>query len=285
MLITAVCGMLLSSAAIAQEGSDQGSDPDVQAIMEELKQIHKEVTALRVELGQVRRELQKMKASDGRKPDRGRQPDTTIYPIKTDGSPILGPADAKVTITEFIDVQCPWCAKEWPKIQQIMKEYPNDVRVVFKNFPLRFHKDAKPAQAAMMLAFQKKGNDAFWQMHDLILESARKKDLSVKTVRGFAEQVGLDLAEFDRVMGDEAETNKLLAADITEASRTKVRGTPTILINGLKLAQRDIDGYKARISDILEGKGSAGAPTPPEDARKQFRARGARPNVGPVKND
>jgi protein-disulfide isomerase len=118
-----------------------------------------------------------------------------------------------------------------------------------KHFPLSFHKQAKPVHAATALAYQK-SNDAFWQMYDKIVANPKKLDTA--TLRGYAEELGLDLAKFDAVMGDEKQQDALIASDMAEARKVKVRGTPTVLINGLKLSPRNMPDYKTRIDKLLK---------------------------------
>lgn len=179
-----------------------------------------------------------------------RQPDTTIYDITVGPSPTLGPKDAPVTIVEFSDVQCPYCVREWPKIMQVMEQYPDKVRVVFKHYPLSFHKKAKPAHAALQLALNQNGSEAFWEIHDKIM--ANPKKLETSDLRGYAESLKVDLADFDKLMTDESSMSQMLRTDILEARKCNVRGTPTVFINGLKMARRNIEDYKARIDEILK---------------------------------
>ncbi|MCK4658599.1 MAG: thioredoxin domain-containing protein [Phycisphaerae bacterium] len=255
MMSVVVC---TGTRAVADEKGDANAEliKAIQALQAEVVALKGEVTAVRKDQARILTELNAIKRSQ--KPSQKRpkkKADTTVYNVTIGSSPFLGPKNAPVTIVEFVDVQCPFCGKEWPKIQQALKDYPKDVRVVFKHFPLSFHKQAKPAHAAMQLAAQK-SNDAFWQMHDKIL--ANRKDLAVTTLRKYAEQIGLDLQKFDEVMGDAAQIDALLAADMAEAKKCKVRGTPTVLINGLKLANRNPKGYKDRIDQILAAKKKGG---------------------------
>lgn len=178
--------------------------------------------------------------------------DTKIYDIEVGKSPILGTKDAPITITEFTDLQCPYCIREYPKMKEMLKAYEGKVQVVFKHYPLSFHPKAKPAHAAIQLALQEKGNDVFWKMHDMIM--AEPKKLEISDLRGYAQKLGLNLTNFDKTMTDKAAIDKLLEADKALARKCGVRGTPTIMINGLKLADRSIEGYKKRIDEILNGK-------------------------------
>ena len=183
-------------------------------------------------------------------------PDMTIYKINSDGAPFLGSEEAPVTIVEFGDFQCPYSVREYPKIQQILKQYPEKVRFVFKHYPLRFHKKAPPAHAAAELARREQGPKAFWKMHDLIL--ANPKKLEISDLRRYAQTLNLDLNHFDSVMADPEKINDLLKTDLAEAKKCQVRATPTVLINGLKMTNRTLAGYQARINQILKKEVAAG---------------------------
>src|SRR5262245_17575997 len=81
-------------------------------------------------------------------------PDPSVerYQIPLDDSPAKGPKNAKVTIVQFSDFQCPFCSRVEPTVDQIMKAYSKDVKVVWKNNPLPFHQNAGPAAQAAMAA-------------------------------------------------------------------------------------------------------------------------------------
>lgn len=213
----------------------------------DISSLQKDLRAIRKDLKTVLSELAIIKGDSG-KPAPKKAADTTIYNIPTKGSPVLGPQSAQVTITEFTDFQCPYCIREYPKIQQMMKEFPDRIKVVFKHFPLAFHKQAPPVHAATELAFQEKGNDAFWKMHDMILANPKKLDVS--QLRSYAQKLDLNLTNFDKALANTKEIDTLLNKDLTLAKKCKVRGTPTILINGLKLTDRTLAGYRKRINQI-----------------------------------
>ncbi len=252
--LAAVLGLILCASAMAQDAGETGGDQG-QAILTELKAIRNEIKGLRGEIKKVQNEVRAIKVGQAKAPraQKPRKKDTTVYDIDLTGAAIRGPKDAKVTIVEYVDFQCPYCAREAPVVKQIMDAYPNDVRFVFKHFPLGFHKKAKPAHAAAALALKDKGNDGFWQMHDLILANAKKIDLP--DLRAHAETVGMDLAEFDAVMADPEKIDALLKADMDGAKKYGVKGTPTVFVNGVKLTPRGLDNYKARVTEILSGKG------------------------------
>lgn len=180
----------------------------------------------------------------------------TIYDIAVGASPVRGADDAPVTIVEFADMQCSFCIREWPKLRQILDEYPEKVRLVFKHFPLSIHKKAKPAHAALELALREGGGETFWKMHDLIVSSPTKLDPS--DLRVYAKSLKLDMGAFDAVLADRTKINELIGPALLEARKYGVRGTPTVFINGRRLTSRTMAAYKARIDQILNGPGVKG---------------------------
>ncbi len=243
-----------------------GQDASKDDLQKEIKALHQDVQVLSSALLKlqttmddkfkaVMAKLEEVKKAAAAKAPatKKRTPDTTVYNVSVGDSPYLGAKDAAVTIVEFSDFQCPFCIREVPKLKKLIEQYPNDVKVVFKHYPLSFHKKAKPASAATIFAQKQKGNDAFWEMHDKIIAGGTKK-LDVPILRTYAEEMGLDLAAFDAVMASPAEIDKLLKPDMDEAKKCKVRGTPTVLVNGLKQSPRTPEAYKARIDKILADK-------------------------------
>ena len=250
----------LAVSAYGQDGDAGNVNAEIKALQQKVDLLSSALLGMQASMDKqfkkVMTELAAVKKAAAAAPKAKRAADTKVYDVKIAGKPYLGPKDAAVTIVEFSDFQCPFCVREPPKINQILKDYPNDVKLVFMNYPLSFHKKAKPAAAATVLAFKQKGNDAFWEMHDKIFAGGTKK-LDIPVLRSYAEDMGLDLAAFDAVMADPAKIDAQIASDMAEAKRCGVRGTPTVLVNGLKLASRTVAGYKARIDQILKEKGKA----------------------------
>ena len=148
--------------------------------------------------------------------------------ISITGDPVRGPAAARVTVVEFSDFQCPYCSKAVSETKALMSQFPNDVRLVFKQFPLEDHSQAEfGAEAA--LAAQAQGK--FWEMHDLMY--AGYPNLSRVTVLGYARKLGLDMSRFTA----EVDSHKYAArvhAEEQEGEDAGVGGTPTFFINGKK---------------------------------------------------
>jgi protein-disulfide isomerase len=220
---------------------------------EHFRILDNDMTALRNQVvflqNDVTKLLKLLEEDSLRTSERQQQPDFNLYDVNTAFSPVLGPKDAPVTIVEFTDFQCRFCVREYPKLKQVMEMYPGKIKLVFKHFPLEFHTKAKPAHAAAQLVFEQRGNDAFWKMHDLIMQSPG--NLEIQGLRGYATNLDLILAEFDDVMTKPDKINKLLAADMETAKKCNVTTTPTVLINGLKLQNREINDYQKRIDEIL----------------------------------
>jgi protein-disulfide isomerase len=129
-----------------------------------------------------------------------------------------------------------------------MEAYPNDVRFVYKNYPLPFHKQALPAALAAVAA----GNQGkFWEMHDKIFENYRtlNDDYYAKA----AGEIGIDVDKFKTDMAA-PETKAHVDAEMAEARTHGVRGTPTIFINGKKPQGRSLELYKGIVDGILKEK-------------------------------
>jgi len=146
--------------------------------------------------------------------------------IPTAGAPVLGPKDAAITLVEFSDFQCPYCALATPQLQAVLKAYPTQVKLIFKQFPLDMHSQAAFAAAAAVAA-HKQGK--FWPMHDALFASHR--DLSRPTILALASAIGLDVKRFEADM-DSPEIRKAVARDLDDGSRIGVMSTPTLFIDG-----------------------------------------------------
>ena len=148
--------------------------------------------------------------------------------IPTTGAPVLGPQDARVTIVEFSDFQCPYCAAAVPQINALLKAYPSQVKLIFKQFPLETHSQADLAAAAAIAA-QKQGK--FWPLHDAMF--ANRDDLSRNNLLLLAKQTGMDMNRFETDI-DSTEVRETVVRDVQDGNRAGVDGTPTIFINGQK---------------------------------------------------
>jgi protein-disulfide isomerase len=170
-----------------------------------------------------------------------------VYKAEVKGAPIKGAKDALVTIVQFSDFQCPFCSRVEPTIDQVMKEYAGKVRVAWRNLPLPFHNNAKPAAIAAMAANQQ---GKFWQMHDILFKN--QSALSADDLAKYAQEIGLNMGKFKAALED-----KKIAADIEADSamggKIGARGTPAFFINGHFLSgAQPFERFKATIDEELK---------------------------------
>jgi protein-disulfide isomerase len=132
-----------------------------------------------------------------------------------------------------------------PLLEQVLEKYPTDVKLIFKNFPLRNHKYAKPAAIAAMAA-DRQGR--FWDFHDEIFLVYNQ--LNETKLEEIAQKLNLDMERFRRDQKDPGIT-QVVGRDVQEGFQAGVRGTPTIFVNGRRLKQRSMKGFQAIIDSEL----------------------------------
>jgi len=149
--------------------------------------------------------------------------------LSIDGDPVRGPANARVTIVEFSDFQCPFCAEASTQVKLFLQKYPNDARLVFKQFPLDSHSQAALAAQAS-LAAQAQGK--FWELHDKMYANFRS--LSRVRILAWAKELGLDVPRFTADLDTHKYASRV-AAEEKEGEIAGVEGTPTFFIDGHRL--------------------------------------------------
>jgi protein-disulfide isomerase len=127
----------------------------------------------------------------------------------------------------------------------VFERYSKEMKLVFKNFPLRNHQFAWPAALAA-LAANKQGK--FWELHDQLYENYNR--LSEQKIREIAQQVGLDMEKFNNDIKD-PELKALIERDFQEGAEAGVRGIPTIFVNGRQLKNRSYQDFQAAIEKEL----------------------------------
>lgn len=165
----------------------------------------------------------------------------------SDATPTKGADAPLVTIVEFSDFQCPFCARINPTIDEILKTYGDDVQVRFRNLPLGFHQRAEPAARAALAAH---AQGKFWEMHDKLF--ANQRALQDDDLKKYAEELGLDVAKFEEDMASEA-IKKQVKADMAAARKYGARGTPTSFVNGVPVrGAQPFARFKGRIDAEIE---------------------------------
>jgi protein-disulfide isomerase len=176
-------------------------------------------------------------------------PDTTPKVIPQGTSFTQGPEKAVLTIVEFSDLQCPYCSQFAPILDSLSKAYPNDVRVIFKNFPLSFHPMAKPAAAAAIAAGRQ---GKFFEFRYKLAPHFR--DLKDSLYLAVAKEIGLNMDQFKKDMAMSPDVSRILDEDVELGRRVGVEGTPTIFVNG-KLAQDRSFEYFVRLIQQAKSSG------------------------------
>ena len=174
------------------------------------------------------------KAAPPKPPQRPGQPDPkAVYKVPLTGQePQKGPDDALVTIVEFSDFECPFCGRVEPTLQQLVDKYGDDVRVVWMNNPLPFHKNAGPAANAALEAQAQKGDEAFWAMHEKMF--ANQKALTRENLETWAKELGLNMSKFRKAL-DDNKHQETIKQQQALANGLGARGTPSFFINGRNL--------------------------------------------------
>lgn len=150
-------------------------------------------------------------------------------PVKIDigKSPVEGPANAKITIIEFSDFQCPYCKRGYETMEEVKKMYPNDVKVSFKHFPLPFHKEAEPSARAAWAA-QQQGK--FWEYHALLFKNQSK--LGSAYYLEAAKELKLNVEKFQKDMAS-PEAAAQVKEDNEIGAKHGIQGTPGFFVNGV----------------------------------------------------
>ncbi|MDP9152544.1 MAG: thioredoxin domain-containing protein [Myxococcota bacterium] len=177
--------------------------------------------------------------------------------------PMWGKRDAPVTIVVYSDFQCPYCSRVEPTLQQVRDTYgPDKVRMVWKNNPLPFHPNAKPAAEAAQGVFAMAGSDAFWKFHDTAFKN--QAALSDDSYAKWAQEAGVkDMPAFKAGLASHKWADKV-EKDLNDGKTAGVQGTPSFFVNGVFInGAQPFDNFKKTIDQELEkaqAKIAAGTP-------------------------
>ena len=204
----------------------------------------------------LEKQIAELKASGGAKgaagqqrPQRPRPKPEVTYSIPVDKAPTLGPKNALVTIVWGSEFACPYCEQMRPVVDQLLEEYPKDIRFAYKNYVV--HPNAATIPALAGCAATKQGK--FAAIEPLIWDKGFKagRDLSAENMEKLAGEAGLDTKKFVADMNGE-ECKKLVREDQMQMAAVGVGGTPTFYVNGRHVAQRSMEGFKQLIDEELK---------------------------------
>lgn len=180
--------------------------------------------------------------------------------------PTTTTGDGVVTIVEYSDFECPFCARALPTLEQVKNTYGDMVVIEYKHFPLSFHPNAQKAAEASECA---RDQGEFWPYHDILF--ANQDALTVPDLKGYAADLGLDTNTFNSCL-DSGEKAGIVAADMAEGRAFGVTGTPAFNIGGeLLVGAQPFSAFKEIIDrKLAEGGGDVVVPEPADDPTVQL---------------
>jgi protein-disulfide isomerase len=171
--------------------------------------------------------------------------------VRSDSHKLGTAADKKVTLVEFLDFECEACRAAYPMVEQLRKDYAGKVTFVARYFPLQGHFNGERAARAVEAAARQGKYEAMYQkMFDTQTEWGEQQVPADETFRGFAKELGLDVAAWEKAYNDPA-TLKRIKEDVADGTSLGVQGTPSFFLNGQKLEPQSFEDFKAAIDAAL----------------------------------
>jgi protein-disulfide isomerase len=179
-----------------------------------------------------------------------------VRTLPIDGSPTMGPENASVTLVEFADFECPHCREAVPLIDAVLAAHPGKVRLVYKSYTLPSHVHGEPAaRAAFAAALQGR----FWEMEHILFE--RQEHLEDQDLDRYAHVLRLDVVKWKADTAAPAVKDRVIH-DHSLGEQLKLKGTPTIYINGRELDAEHDESLEARVAAELGETQGSSAPIP-----------------------
>jgi protein-disulfide isomerase len=144
---------------------------------------------------------------------------------------VRGASDAKITLVEYGDYECPYCGQAYPIVEQLLATFASDLRLVFRNLPLADVHPHAAAAAEVAEAVGEQGEDKFWAMHDTLYQHQRA--LGTEALEGYVRDVGADPAAVQVALSS-GRASARVEADLEGAIRSGANGTPTFFVNGVR---------------------------------------------------
>lgn len=172
--------------------------------------------------------------------------------VVRDESQVLGePGSGAVTLVEFLDFECPACGALYPFVERLRADYRGRVTFVARHFPLPNHRNAmNAALAAEAAAQQEKFEQMYTKLYDTQSTWGGQEADHRATFRGFAQELGLDLRQYDRDLADPA-TRERISVDVGDGTGLGVAGTPAFFLNGKELRPDSVEEFRAAIEEAL----------------------------------
>jgi protein-disulfide isomerase len=156
-----------------------------------------------------------------------KRPKASPLEFKTEGEPVWGNNDAPITVVEYADFQCYYCGKARERIAELKKLYGKKLRIVYKNFPLPMHTEARPAAEAGMCVHEQ-GSDKFWKFYDIVFDN--QKTWTKDDFKEYAKKAGADVKKFEECF-DAKKYSAQIDASLAEGQKLGVNSTPSFFVN------------------------------------------------------
>jgi len=179
------------------------------------------------------------------------EPERPVQAISVDDDPSRGDVNAPVTVVVFTDFECPSCAATHPVLDDVLKSYGNNVRLVVRDYPLNRHANARKAAEAANAAH---AQGKFFEYAALLFK--RQTELDVASLKKYATEVGLNRATFDAAL-DSGKYAAEVSHDLKDGELYGVDSTPTIFVNGVPVAGVSADFLRAAIDHALTNSKAA----------------------------
>ena len=233
--------LVLLTLALSAEPCASQSD-DLKALRQEIEALREEQRAIRKEIRDLSNFLRERAGAPTR--------DLRDLTIGVGGAPFRGQPNAPVTLVEFSDYQCPFCGRAEGTVDEVMKAYGEKVRIVYRDYPLPFHPQARPASEAANCAH---AQGKFWPYHAKLF--ANQTALGEDKLKEYAKDVGLDETKFEQCLKDKP-FKAAIDKDIADGGKVGVNGTPAFFINGRMLSgAQPFEKFKELIDEELSAKG------------------------------
>lgn len=231
LVVLALCAQGAPAGAAAKDEIKKALDENPDIILDVLRHNRKalfEVVNQAAQEDQARREQEAAEAEKKDFEESFKNPKSPLVDAKTR---IRGNKDAKYTLVEYSDFQCPYCSRGYRNVEELMKKYGPDLRFIYKNLPLPFHPQAMPA-ARYFEAATLQSPEKAWKLHDKLFENQDK--LSEVFIKDEAKKLGLNVKRLEADAKGQAVQDRI-EADVQEAKRFGFTGTPAFLLNGVPI--------------------------------------------------
>lgn len=258
-----LAALLVSSTAVSAKDKEKASDDAFkkeveahpQVLLDFIKEHRKDVFEIVSQAAQEENERRRKEEEEQEKKDFDESFKNPKKPALPDVSRMRGNKDAKYTLVEYSDFQCPYCGRGYQTVEALRKKYGSDLRFVFKDLPLPMHPQAMPA-AKYYEAAALQSPEKAWAFHDKLFQN--QQQLSPEFLKKTAKELGLDVKKLEEDAASQKVTDKI-NADMDEAHSYGFSGTPGFLLNGIPVRGAYPTDYFDMIIQRLNGPGAKDA--------------------------